>query len=183
LSASHACHHVLRNVIPIGICVEGLYLTQPGTEPQRLGNQPVPSHHNDQLTAAPSIVTSFFCHVVGRSGRSGDRIPVGQDFCAPVHTGQASCKIGTAPFPGNKPAEAWGYSPPSPTAEVKERVEPSFYSPSAPSWPLPLPYICSIMNCAIFSTGLLQPKFNTQFIFPEFLCRILITRWFKYDRD
>jgi len=39
-------------------------------------------------------------------GRSGDRIPVGARFSAPVQTGlgadPASCTMGTGPFPGVK---------------------------------------------------------------------------------
>jgi len=45
-----------------------------------------------------------------RSGRSGDRIPVGARFSAPVQTGPgahpASCKMSTGSFPGVKAAGA-----------------------------------------------------------------------------
>ena len=47
-----------------------------------------------------------------RAGRSGDRIPVGARFSAPVHTGPgahpASCTMGTGSFPGVEAAGAWG---------------------------------------------------------------------------
>ena len=45
-----------------------------------------------------------------RAGRSGDRIPVGSTFSAPVQTGPgahlASCRMGTGSFPGVKTAQA-----------------------------------------------------------------------------
>ena len=46
-----------------------------------------------------------------RAGRSGDRIPVGARFSAPVQTGPgahpASCKMGTGSFPGVKRPGVW----------------------------------------------------------------------------
>jgi hypothetical protein len=85
-----------------------------------------------------------------RAGRSGDRIPVGARFSAPVHTGPrahpASCTMGTGSFPGVKRPRRGVDHPPLSSAEVKERVELYLYSPSGPSWlvlgltlPLPLP--------------------------------------------
>jgi hypothetical protein len=75
-----------------------------------------------------------------RAGRSGDRIPVGARFSAPVQTGPgahpASCTMGTGSFPGVKrPGRGVDHPPPS-SAEVKERVKLYFYSPSGPSWPV-----------------------------------------------
>ena len=62
-----------------------------------------------------------------RAGRSGDRIPVGARFSAPVQTGPGayldSCTMGTGSFPGVK----WpgrGADPPSHlSAEVLNRVD------------------------------------------------------------
>ena len=62
-----------------------------------------------------------------RAGRSGDRIPVGARFSAPVQTGPeahpVSCTMGTGSFPGVKrPGCDADPSPPF-SAEVKNRVE------------------------------------------------------------
>jgi len=75
-----------------------------------------------------------------RAGRSGDRIPVGPKFTAPVQTAPraypASYTMGTGSFPGVKwPGRGVNNQPPS-SAEVKERVELYFYSPFGPSWPV-----------------------------------------------
>jgi len=86
-----------------------------------------------------------------RVGRSGDWIPVGARFSAPVQTGRgahpASYTIRTGSFPGVKRPGRGVDHPPTSSAEVKERVELHLYSPSGPSWPvlgrplpLPLPY-------------------------------------------
>ena len=48
----------------------------------------------------------ILCLNTAATGRSGDRIPVGARFSAPVHTGSgahpASCRMGTGSFPGVK---------------------------------------------------------------------------------
>jgi len=69
-----------------------------------------------------------------RIGRSGDRIPVGARFSAPVQTGPgaypASCTTGTESFPEVEVAAGVGLTPPtSSSAEVQERVELYLYSP------------------------------------------------------
>ena len=84
-----------------------------------------------------------------RAGRSGDRVPVGARFSAPVRTGSeahpASYTMGTGSFPRVKrPGRGVDHSPPS-NAEPNERVELYLYSLSGPSWPvlgrtLPLPF-------------------------------------------
>ena len=75
-----------------------------------------------------------------RAGRSGDRIPVGARFSAPVQTGPAahpaSNTMGIGYFQGVKrPGRCVDHPPPSST-EVKERVELYLYSPSGLSWPV-----------------------------------------------
>jgi len=71
-------------------------------------------------------------------GRSGDRLPLGARFSAPVQTGPgahpASYTMGTGSFPGVKRSgRGVDHAPPS-SAEVKERVELYLYSPYGPSW-------------------------------------------------
>ena len=72
-----------------------------------------------------------------RAGRSGDRIPVGARYFAPIRTASgvhpAPYTTGTGSFvlvkrPGR------GVHNPLPSAEVKERAELYLYSPSGPTW-------------------------------------------------
>ena len=81
-------------------------------------------------------------------GRSGDRIPVGARFSAPVQTGPgaypASCTMGTGSFPGVKRSGRGADHPPPSKCRGQERVGLYLYSPYGPSWPvmgapLPLP--------------------------------------------
>jgi len=61
-----------------------------------------------------------------RAGRSGDRIPVGAKFSAPVQNGpgahQASCTMSTGSFPGVKsgPGLVADPSPPSSAVVMKQ---------------------------------------------------------------
>jgi hypothetical protein len=75
-----------------------------------------------------------------RTGRSGDRIPVWASFSAPVQTGPgvhpAAYTMGTGFFPGVKRPGRGVDHPSTSNAEVKERVELHFYSPSGLSWPV-----------------------------------------------
>ena len=72
-----------------------------------------------------------------RARRSGDRMPMGAIFSAPVKTHPDYCKIGMGvSFPVVKrPARGVDHTPP-PRAEVKGRVKQYLYSPSMPSWPV-----------------------------------------------
>jgi len=72
-----------------------------------------------------------------RATRSGDRIPVGARFSAPVPTGfDASYAMDTGYFPGVKRPGRGVDNPPLSSAEAKERVQLYLYSPSGSSWPV-----------------------------------------------
>ena len=72
------------------------------------------------------------------AGRSGDRIPVGERFSAPVLTGPgaqpASYTMGTRSILGVKRQRCDVDNPRPSSTEVKERVELYIYSPSGPLW-------------------------------------------------
>jgi hypothetical protein len=62
-----------------------------------------------------------------QAGRSGDRIPVGARFSAPVQTGPgaypATCTMGTGSFPRvTRPGRGVDHPPPSRAEVIKERV-------------------------------------------------------------
>ena len=88
------------------------------------------------------------CALLLRAGWSGDRLPVGARFSAPVQTGPgahpAYCTVGTVSFLGVKGlGRGVDHLPPS-KRRGHERVELYLYSLSVPSWPvigrtLPLP--------------------------------------------
>jgi hypothetical protein len=89
-----------------------------------------------------------------RAGGSGDRIPVGARFSAPVQTDSgahpASCTMDTRSLSRGKAAGAWRWPPTPSSAEVKETVELYLYT-SGPSWPvlgwtLPFPVSLSAYN-------------------------------------
>ena len=73
-----------------------------------------------------------------RAGRCREPIPVRARFSAPVQIGpgahSASYTMRTGSLSRGKAAGAWRNHPPLSSAEVKERVELYFYSPSGPSW-------------------------------------------------
>ena len=72
--------------------------------------------------------------------RSGDRIPVGARFSAPVQTGPGahpvSYRMGTGSFPEVKRQGRGVYHSYPSRAEVKGRVELYIYFPPGPSWPV-----------------------------------------------
>ena len=71
-----------------------------------------------------------------RAGRSGDRIPVGARFSAPVPTGPGahptSCTMGTGSFPGVKSGRGVTLTPHPFQCRSQERVELYLYSPYGP---------------------------------------------------
>jgi hypothetical protein len=75
-----------------------------------------------------------------RAGRSGDRIPVGVRFSAPVQTGPgahpASYTMGTGSLPWVKRPGRGVDHPFTSIAEVKERLVLYLYSLSGLSWPV-----------------------------------------------
>jgi hypothetical protein len=100
-----------------------------------------------------------------RAGRSGDRIPVGVRFSAPVQTGPgaypASCTMGTGV---KRPGHGVDHPPPT-SAEVEERVELYLYSPCGLSWlvgwtlALPTMFWCLVKT----TTGFFHLKLNFLF--------------------
>jgi len=73
-----------------------------------------------------------------QAGQSGDQIPVGVIFPAPVQTcpgaHPASYTMGTGSLLGIKRPESNTGHPPLSSAQVKERAELHLYSPSGPSY-------------------------------------------------
>ena len=67
-----------------------------------------------------------------RTGRSGDRFPVGEKFSAVVQTGPGTHRPPVQWVPVKRPGHGGDHPPPS-SAEVKEKVELYLYSPSGPS--------------------------------------------------
>jgi len=87
------------------------------------------------------IIVGWDSSIIGdllQPGQSGDWIPVGARFSAPVQTGPgvhpASYRMGTGSFPGVKQLGHGVDHPPPSTAKVKETVELYLYSPSGSLW-------------------------------------------------
>jgi hypothetical protein len=112
---------------------------------------------------APAALTLNWCRpastgrvvsvvrIVGRDSSAGIATLYAQDgsgiesrwrrgFAHPVQTGRgahpATCTVGTGSVLGVKRPGRGVDHPPTPNAEVKERVELYLYSPSGPSWPV-----------------------------------------------
>ena len=98
-------------------------------------------------TFGPGLLSRYKASL--RAWWSGDRIPVGVRFSAPVQTGPgahpgSSYTMDTGYFPGVKRSGRGIDHPPWSSAEVKERVQSYIYFTPGPSWPvlgwtLPLP--------------------------------------------
>ena len=74
-----------------------------------------------------------------RAGRSGDQIPVGVIFSAPVQTGPGAHPASYIMGTGSSLEVKWlgrGVDHPPPSIEVNVRVELHLYSPFGPSWPV-----------------------------------------------
>ena len=113
------------------------------------------------------------------AGRSGERIPVGARYSAPVQNGSgaypASYTMGTGSFPGMKRPGCGVDHLPSSSAEVKERVEFYLYSTSGSSWPvirwiLPLPLLSIPSGSSLNSIYAIQ-LFENQVISARFWMR------------
>jgi len=100
------------------------------------------------------------CSHTLRAGRSGDRIPVGARFSAPVQTSAgaqpASCTMGTGSFPRVKRPGRDVDHPPLSSAEVKESIDEFIYSdffkvrPLLTSLPVPCNSIRPRETCLAF---------------------------------
>ena len=123
-----------------------------------------------------------------QAGRSGDRIPVEARFSAPVQTGPeahpASYTMGTWSFSGvERPGRGVDHPTPS-SAEVKERGELYFYSPSGPSWPvlgwnLPLyllPFFCFVSVLFLICFSFVYVLFLFNFLTSSIM--FLFSSWF-----
>jgi hypothetical protein len=95
------------------------------------------------ISIVNSVCGSGYCSRYSDSlwaGWSGDRIPLGVRFSAPVQTGPgahpASYTMGTGSFPGAKWPRRGSDHPPPSSAEINERVNLYLYYSSGSSWPV-----------------------------------------------
>ena len=94
-----------------------------------------------------SVVVIATCY-----GLDGPRIETwwGRDFPHPSRPAlgptPASYTMGTGSFPGVKRPMGGVHHSPTPSAKVKERVEPYIYSPFGPSWPVLGRGICYLVK-------------------------------------
>ena len=92
--------------------------------------------------SSDSAGSELLCRYIDslRGGRSRNRIPWEARFSAPVQTDPGahppSPTIGTRSFLGVNWKSRSVNHPPTPSAEVKEKVVLYLYSPSGPSWPV-----------------------------------------------
>jgi hypothetical protein len=106
-----------------------------------------PTLHHLHGSGKEYILCSSSLSLLATSWTVRGQIPVGGRFSEPFQTGPgthpASCVMGTGSLPRKKPSGRGSDHPPPSINEDKERVEPHFYSPSLPLWPVlgwPLPH-------------------------------------------
>jgi hypothetical protein len=118
------------------------------------------------VAVSQKLILSQFLLLSVWAGRSGDWIPVGVRFSAPIQTGPralpASYTMGTRSFSGVKrPGHGVDHPPPS-SAKVKGRIGLYFYTPSGPSWPaLGWTFYFDFVSCASGT----KPGYNVVFVF------------------
>jgi hypothetical protein len=98
-----------------------------------------------------------------RVGWSGNRIPVGARFSAPVQIGPAATQSRVWWVLGLLRSAQSGRgvnNPPPFSAEVKEWVELYLHSPSGPSWPVPA-WTLLLLDFALRGTSLRKTNKNT----------------------
>ena len=93
-------------------------------------------YHKHIHMGGPELLSRYSDSLL--AGRSGDRIPVGRRFSAPLQTGpgayRAFCTMGTGSFPGVKrPGRVADHPPPS-KRRGHVRVGLYLYSTSGPQW-------------------------------------------------
>ena len=164
---AHWCDNVVPSDFPSASCTKDITSSSRGIIRRQCGvRTPCVSVWarrllQDIITWYLLGITQFesIAQSVLRAGLSGDRIPVGARYSAPVQTGlgvhPAPCAIGTEFFPEAKRPGRWPTTPSS--VEVKERVGLYLDSPCVPLWPVlgwsllyPVPVSSGTTNAVTF---------------------------------